>query len=77
MNRASICLNLGPSSGEADVALDMSRRELSQSTETTISVSWTGGGALKSHDEIWSIESILKVAAKFPDLVAETPQRTR
>ena len=77
MNRASVALNLGPLSGEADVALDMIRQELSQSTETTFSVSWSGGGVLKSHDEIWSIESILKVAAKFPDLVAETPQRTR
>ena len=77
MNRASICLNLGPGGGEADVALDMSRRELSQSIETTFSVSWTGGAVIKSPDEIWSIESILKVAAKFPDLVAETPQRTR
>ena len=77
MNRASVSLNLGPGSGEADVALEMCRKELSRSTETTFSVSWSGGGALKSPDEIWSIESILKVAAKFPDLVAETPQRTR
>ena len=77
MNRASVSLNLGPGSDEADVALDMSRRELSQSTETTFSVSWTGGAVVKSPDEIWSIESIFKVAAKFPDLVAETSQRTR
>ena len=75
--RASASLNLGPLSGEADVALDMAKKELSQSTETTVSVSWSGGGVLKNSDETWTIESVLKVAAKFPDLVAETPQRTR
>ena len=74
MYRVSASLNLWPLSGEADVALDMAKKELPQSTETTVSVSLSGGGVL---DEIWTIESVLKFAAKFPVLVAETPRRTK
>ncbi|KAJ7780007.1 hypothetical protein B0H16DRAFT_729585 [Mycena metata] len=49
--------------------------ELWQS-ETTISVSWSGGGQIKQPDEEWSIDLLFQVAAAFPAKVAACPQRT-
>ena len=74
--RVSHSLNLWSLSPEADAALDMAMKELSQSTETTVSVSWSGGVPEILY-ETWTIELLLRVAAEFPDLVAEKPQRTR
>ncbi|KAM0425766.1 hypothetical protein ACHAPT_009016 [Fusarium lateritium] len=45
-------------------------------TETTITVSWSGGGQIKPQDEEWTLESLYAAAAAFPSKVAECPQRT-
>ncbi|CAI7660092.1 unnamed protein product [Penicillium glandicola] len=45
--------------------------------ETTISVTYTGGGQhLKERDEDWTFETMKAAALKFPYLVAQTPMRT-
>ncbi|KAM3081835.1 hypothetical protein ACMFMG_004305 [Clarireedia jacksonii] len=44
--------------------------------ETTIQVSWCGGGHIKPIEQRWDIKSIMQAAARFPGLVAECPQRT-
>ncbi|CAJ0553062.1 Ff.00g115740.m01.CDS01 [Fusarium sp. VM40] len=45
--------------------------------ETTISVSYTGGGqGLKAPDQDWTFEIMKSAALRFPDLVAKTPMPT-
>lgn len=63
-------------SGEIKVKYGLTENNLSKSTETTISVNWSGGGSIKDPTEDWSIATLKKAAAAFPDLVAVTPQRT-
>ncbi|RGP72364.1 hypothetical protein FLONG3_6760 [Fusarium longipes] len=62
--------------GKLQAEADITKNNLSQSTETTISVTWSGGGSIKDPTEDWNIASLKKAAAAFPDLVAITPQRT-
>jgi hypothetical protein len=50
--------------------------KISKNTETTVAINWSGGGSIKDPEEGWTVDSITKVAAAFPDLVAITPQRT-
>ncbi|KAF4996971.1 hypothetical protein FGRMN_4189 [Fusarium graminum] len=45
-------------------------------TETTITVNWSGGGQIKSEDEEWTFDSLLRAASAFPARVAACPQRT-
>jgi hypothetical protein len=45
-------------------------------TETSISVNWSGGGQIKDPNTKWDMETMLRVAAQFPDLCAACPQRT-
>nr|XP_036588070.1 uncharacterized protein CTRU02_02082 [Colletotrichum truncatum]KAF6799211.1 hypothetical protein CTRU02_02082 [Colletotrichum truncatum] len=52
------------------------KSNIAKYTETTFAVSWSGGGIIKDRGEEWSIPTVIKTAAAFPDLVAETPQRT-
>jgi hypothetical protein len=73
---AKVALTVGPGSIDAEANVEMAKANLDNNTETTINVNWSGGGSLKDESEAWTIESIIKVAAKFPDLVAKTPQRT-
>ncbi|KAF8648227.1 hypothetical protein AX16_006364 [Volvariella volvacea WC 439] len=44
-------------------------------TETSIFVNWCGGGQIKRDDEQWSLESLFRAAAAFPNKVAACPQR--
>lgn len=83
------------------------KENIDTSTETTISVNWTGGkckpihlreleatellgyrksgthdniflgGEIKKKEELWTIESLVKVAAAFPDHIRQTAQRTQ
>lgn len=47
-------------------------KETSTDSETTISVSWSGGGDIKPNDITnWDIPSLKRVAMEFPDLVAQ------
>ncbi|KAH6640374.1 hypothetical protein F5144DRAFT_626551 [Chaetomium tenue] len=45
-------------------------------TETTVTVSWSGGGQIKPDNEEWNLESLVKAASGFPTRVASCPQRT-
>ncbi|KAK3380773.1 hypothetical protein B0T24DRAFT_655980 [Lasiosphaeria ovina] len=48
-----------------------------EENETTVSVSWSGGGQdLKPSDSDWTLDTMRAAALKFPDLVAQTPMRT-
>ncbi|KAK0624296.1 hypothetical protein B0T14DRAFT_426729, partial [Immersiella caudata] len=58
--------NLGSS------GLDATLRE----TETTITVNWTGGGEIKPDGQEWTLDTLMKAAASFPNRVAACPQRT-
>jgi hypothetical protein len=58
------------------VNVNLTNSDWQKSCETTITVNWSGGGKLKESTDKWDIESMSAVAAKFPDLVAATPQRT-
>ncbi|OCK80668.1 hypothetical protein K432DRAFT_327794 [Lepidopterella palustris CBS 459.81] len=51
--------------------------EFLKENETTISVTWTGGGQdLKAPNEDWTFETMKAAALKFPQLVSKTPMRT-
>jgi len=75
-NRASFALSVGGVGIEAEGEVAIKNAEIAQSTETTVSVSWCGGGVLKKPDEVWNISTVTAAASKFADLVAQTPQRT-
>jgi hypothetical protein len=47
-----------------------------QDTETTIFVSFMGGGQIKPADMTWDIKSVYAAAAAFPANVARCPQKT-
>lgn len=55
---------------------EMDKRNITSDTETTIAVNWSGGGSIKDPADEWTINTLKKTAAAFPDLVAITPQRT-
>jgi hypothetical protein len=73
--KAKIALTVGPGSVEAAGEVRKQKGSLEKSTETTIQVSWSGGGHIKSFNEPWDIDSVVRAASRFPDLVARTPQR--
>ncbi|KAG9495533.1 hypothetical protein J7337_013782 [Fusarium musae] len=61
------------------LAIDFRKDDMSflDENETTISVSYTGGGqGLKEPGEDWTFETMRKAALQFPHLVAKTPMRT-
>lgn len=60
------------SEGLASSALEAALRE----TETTITVSWSGGGKIKPDGEEWTLESLIRAASGFPARVATCPQKT-
>jgi hypothetical protein len=61
---------------EAKGEVAIKNDEIAQSAETTVSVSWSGGGILKKPEEAWNISTLTTTALKFADLVAQAPQRT-
>ena len=61
---------------DAKISGEINKESTDKSTETTIAVNWAGGGSIKAPEEPWTIETMTKAAAAFPDLVAMTPQRT-
>ncbi|KAJ4168665.1 hypothetical protein NW754_010588 [Fusarium falciforme] len=74
---ASVSLTLEKASGSLDVAVDKIKRDILTENETTISVTWTGGGQdLKKDEEDWTFDAMRAVALKFPDRVAKCPMRT-
>ncbi|KAJ1324608.1 nucleoporin GLE1 [Microdochium nivale] len=73
---AKVALTAGPVDIEAQANVGIARSNLETNTETTMMVSWCGGGSIKPMDQPWNIQSIMEAAARFPDLVAHCPQRT-
>lgn len=73
---AHLALNIGAGEVKADANVDIAKENLAKQSEVTITVNWSGGGHLKQGEKKWDIDSLQAVAAKFPDLVAECPQRT-
>jgi hypothetical protein len=56
----------------ASSALESALRE----TETTITVSWSGGGQINPDGEEWTLESLIRAVSGFPARVATCPQKT-
>jgi hypothetical protein len=73
---AKIALTAGAAQIEAEANVRIARSNIETNTETTIQVSWSGGGHIKPMEQQWDIQSIMAAAARFPDLVADCPQRT-
>ncbi|KAK4459300.1 hypothetical protein QBC42DRAFT_183737 [Cladorrhinum samala] len=61
-------LSEGPSLGDLNATLS--------ETETTVTVSWSGGGQIMLDHEEWNLELLMKAASAFPTRVASCPQRT-
>ncbi|RAQ49620.1 hypothetical protein AFGD_002174 [Aspergillus flavus] len=61
--------------GNAEVEKNL--QDLFQENETTVSVSYSGGGQdLKKPDDDWNVKNMRAAALRFPALVAKTPVRT-
>jgi hypothetical protein len=73
---AKVALTAGTVQIEAEANVGVARSNIETNTETTIQVSWSGGGHIKPMEQKWDIQSLMDAAARFPDLVAECPQRT-
>ncbi|KAL7959081.1 hypothetical protein V8C34DRAFT_323341 [Trichoderma compactum] len=74
--QAEIALSVGAAYIKATAKVGVNKSDFSFQTETTIRVGWSGGGRIKPVDQLWAIQTLMETAAKFPDLVANSPQRT-
>ncbi|KAI9924691.1 hypothetical protein MW887_006543 [Aspergillus wentii] len=62
---------------KGNAQVNKNHQDIFQENETTISVSYSGGGQqLKNPDDDWNIANLRKAALRFPSLVAKTPVRT-
>ncbi|KAF5024856.1 hypothetical protein F66182_3095 [Fusarium sp. NRRL 66182] len=69
--------NENGSGADVDLGMNKIKREILTENETTISVTWTGGGQnLKKPEEDWTFDTMRAVALKFPDEVAKCPMKT-
>ena len=57
-------------------AVDRLKSDVWDDTETTISVSWSGGGDIKPPEDKWDLQTVVDVATRFPHLVQTCAQRT-
>ena len=73
---AKVALTAGPVQIEAEANVGIARSNIETNTETTIQVFWSGGGHIKPMEQQWDIQTLMAAAARFPDLVADCPQRT-
>ncbi|KAI9835476.1 MAG: hypothetical protein M1837_003785 [Sclerophora amabilis] len=73
---AKVALTAAGAEISAEANVKLAKTNINTNTETTIQVSWCGGGHIKHLDEQWDIDSLIRTAARFPDLVADAPQRT-
>ncbi|KAK0528578.1 hypothetical protein OC835_004615 [Tilletia horrida] len=72
----AIALGKDSSGMTAEGAFKTAKMNLDLNSETTVQVSWIGGGQLKHPEEAWTIQSLTRAANRFPDCVAQSPQRT-
>lgn len=73
---AKVAFTTGPIDITAEANVGIARSNIETNTETTIQVSWCGGGHIKPMEQQWDIKSLMAAASRFPDLVADCPQRT-
>ena len=73
---AKVAFTAGPIDVTAEANVGIARSNIETNTETTIQVSWCGGGHIKPMEQQWDIKSLMQAAARFADLVADCPQRT-
>ena len=73
---AKVAFTAGPIDVTAEANVGIARSNIETNTETTIQVSWCGGGHIKPMEQQWDIQSLMAAASRFPDLVADCPQRT-
>lgn len=73
---AKVAFTAGPIDVTAEANVGIARSNIETNTETTIQVSWCGGGHIKPMEQQWDIKSLMAAASRFPDLVADCPQRT-
>ncbi|RFU79495.1 hypothetical protein TARUN_2702 [Trichoderma arundinaceum] len=73
--QAKVALSVGMAEVKAEAAVNIAKKNIENNTETTVQVSWSGGGYIKPVDQPWDINSLTSAAGRFPDLVATTPQR--
>ncbi|PSR82112.1 hypothetical protein BD289DRAFT_454493 [Coniella lustricola] len=73
---AKVALTAGPVDITAEANVGIARTNLEMNTETTIQVSWCGGGHIKPMEQPWNMQSVMQAAARFPSLVSACPQRT-
>ncbi len=73
---AKVAFTAGPIDVKAEANVGIARSNIETNTETTIQVSWCGGGHIKPMEQQWDIKSLMAAASRFPDLVADCPQRT-
>lgn len=73
-----LALAVGPApvSIGASESVESSHAEVLQDTEITISVNWTGGGAIKKPDVPWTLNTVVAVANAFPSMVARSSSKT-
>lgn len=74
--QAAVAFTVSGVDVKGDAGLGIARSNIETNTETTIQVSWSGGGHIKPMEQQWDIQSLMAAAARFPDLVADCPQRT-
>ena len=73
---AKVAFTTGAVDLKATANVNIAKTNIETNTETTVQVSWSGGGHIKPREQPWNIESLMQAAARFPDLVAKCPQRT-
>lgn len=73
---AKVALTVGPVDVSGEANLGIARSNIQTNTETTIQVSWSSDGHIKPMEQQWDVHSLMAAAARFPDLVADCPQRT-
>ncbi|KAK1753658.1 hypothetical protein QBC47DRAFT_430507 [Echria macrotheca] len=77
--KADAAINFTKENFALDVNGEFSKNDNSflEENETTVSVTWSGGGQeIKKPEEDWTLETMRAAALKFPDLVSRTPMRT-
>ncbi|KAK0549211.1 hypothetical protein OC846_004165 [Tilletia horrida] len=72
----AIALGKGSLDIQGTGAFSKAKANLEMNTETTVQVSWLGGGIIKPPEEAWTVDSLARAATRFPDHVAQSPQRT-
>ena len=71
-------ISMGAFEGKASVEGGVKKNDALKEAETTISVTWSGGGDITPEGiEDWSLENLKKAAVGFPDKVATNPVRTQ